>query len=128
MYDEKRLIGINTNINLEDYIGKFLPDNISGHFHTLDGSCVAAYLIMIGYKVINNHDTGKNGEAETEEGFIVSTNGYVCKQFKHKIFEIRTVSNKFTIKRCSNEADAKAKLLCFFKIKENDIVICKEII
>lgn len=75
----KKFEGVRTDIKLDEYIGKSLPNDVHARFHTLDGSCVAAYLSMIGYEVIKNEDTGRNGLAVTKEGYRVSTNGYVSK-------------------------------------------------
>jgi hypothetical protein len=55
----------------------FLPNQVSANFRTLDGSCVRAYLEGLGYTVVSNRDTGRNGEATTACGITVSTNGYV---------------------------------------------------
>lgn len=81
-----RFIRVDTNIKLEDFAGRFLPNNVAGRFHTLDGSCVAEYLKMLGEKVVEYKNTGRNGEATTESGFVVSTNGYVCKLVGKEVF------------------------------------------
>lgn len=75
----QRFEGVQTDIELEKYVGRSLPMDVQARFHTLDGSCVAAYLSMIGYEVVKNEDTGRNGLAVTKEGYRVSTNGYVSK-------------------------------------------------
>lgn len=54
--------------------GTFLPDFVQ--FRTLDGSDVAAWLIRLGFKVTGHRDTGRNGEARTDCGIVLSTNGY----------------------------------------------------
>lgn len=64
-------------INLKNYIGRFLPSDISSKFSSLNGSCVAAWLTAQGLTVISYRDTGMNGLAITKEGYAVSTNGYV---------------------------------------------------
>jgi len=122
----KRFERVNTNINLEDFAGKFLPNDVAGRFHTLDGSCVAEYLKMLGYSVLSFKDTGRNGEATTEDGFIVSTNGYVCKTIL-KTFLLYSVSDKYTLKNCVDSDHAKKKLFeaygigdeLIFKVEES---------
>jgi hypothetical protein len=63
--------------------GKFLPGNISDGWcaarpqDRMDGTCVADWLRGIGETVVSNRDTGRNGEAVTASGYVVSTNGYV---------------------------------------------------
>ena len=64
-------------INLDEFVGKYLPSEGPTCFHTLDGSDVAAWLNAQGYKVTRNGDTGRNGFAETADGYRISTNGYV---------------------------------------------------
>lgn len=60
--------------------GAFLfPTHGETCWRTLDGSDVAAWLTKIGYTVIKNRDTGRNGEATTACGLCVSTNGYFCR-------------------------------------------------
>ena len=59
---------------------QYLPGNISTNFRTLDGSDVAAWLTLQGYKVVKYYDTGYNGLAITECGLHVSTNGWVYKE------------------------------------------------
>ena len=54
----------------------FLPSSISDQFRSLDGADVAAWLASQGYKVLFHEDTGRNGEAVTACGWVVSTNGY----------------------------------------------------
>jgi hypothetical protein len=62
---------------LEKHNERFLPHSISDKFNTMNGSCVAKWLESIGEEVVSHKDTGRNGEAVTESGFVVSTNGYV---------------------------------------------------
>ena len=66
-------------INLHDFVGKFLPAEGETCFATLDGSDVATWLTNQGYRVIAHHDTGRNGIVITEDGYRVSTNGYVSR-------------------------------------------------
>jgi len=65
--------------NLNDFNNKFLPREGITCFKSLDGSDVANWLTSIGETVVSNRDTGGHGEAVTESGFVVSTNGYVHK-------------------------------------------------
>jgi hypothetical protein len=70
-------------INLENWIGKFLPSEGETCFFSLDGSDVAAWLEKQGYLVVENRDTGRNGLAVTSAGICVSTNGYVSERRKN---------------------------------------------
>lgn len=125
MLNLKRFDGVDTNIKLEEFAGKFLPDNVAGRFHTLDGSCVAEYLKMLGYAVLSNQNTGRNGEATTENGFIVSTNGYVCKVIL-KTFEVFTVGDKYTLKNCVDANHARKKLFDAYGITDEVIFKVEE--
>ena len=60
--------------------GGFLPSYGETCFRTLDGIDVARWLEAQGYDVASNRDTGRNGEAITTCGIVVSTNGYVHKK------------------------------------------------
>lgn len=63
--------------------GRFLPNSISDSWCStrpqdrMNGACVAEWLRNIGETVVSNRDTGRNGEAVTASGYVVSTNGYV---------------------------------------------------
>jgi hypothetical protein len=59
--------------------GTFLPSHGETCFRSLDGSDVALWLSRQGYEVTDFHDTGRNGQAITACGFVVSTNGYVSR-------------------------------------------------
>lgn len=60
--------------------GGFLLASEAPCFRTLDGSDVAAWLVEAGYTVTGYRDTGRNGQAETACGLVVSTNGYITKR------------------------------------------------
>jgi hypothetical protein len=47
-----------------------------GILYDLKGDGMAAYLKNIGFTILKNYDTGRNGLVITEEGIKVSTNGY----------------------------------------------------
>ncbi len=66
-------------VDLNNYINNFLPHNISDNFRTLDGKDVAQWLERQGYTVIGFYNTGRNGLATTEQGFKVSTSGWVTR-------------------------------------------------
>ena len=59
--------------------GTFLPNSISDRWcasssqDRLDGTVVANWLRSIGETVVSNRDTGRNGEAVTASGYVVST-------------------------------------------------------
>ncbi len=80
-------------IKLSNYNGKYLPSRGATAFNTLDGSDVLKWLESIGETVVSNRDTGRNGEAVTKSGYVVSTNGYVRKIIKKKTAK-RTVKKK----------------------------------
>lgn len=66
-------------MNLENYVGNYLPAEGETCFTSLDGLDVANWLFKQGYHVVNYYNTGRNGLAITKEGYKVSTNGYVSK-------------------------------------------------
>jgi len=60
--------------------GDFLPYPVSNEIGSaLDGSGVRQFLEAAGFQVASNRDTGRNGEAITVCGIVLSTNGYACK-------------------------------------------------
>ena len=66
---------------IESYVNNsWLPSDGETCFRTLDGADVAAFLTRAGYTVVRNYDTGRNGQAETACGLIVSTNGRVSRR------------------------------------------------
>jgi len=68
-------------LNLNDHAGSFLPHPfIDAVSKDLNGFSLAAALESIGYTVTSHIDTGKNGLVTLDEGFNVSTNGYVSKR------------------------------------------------
>ncbi len=67
-------------INLNKMVGKFLPSEGETCFSSLDGRDVKKWLESQGHKVIAFWDTGRCGIAKTDDGFLVSTNGYVTKE------------------------------------------------
>jgi hypothetical protein len=65
-------------MNLQNFLGKYLPDEWMNSFPSdLDGTNLKGFLEANGFTVVENGDTGSYGFARTEEGYIVSTNGYV---------------------------------------------------
>lgn len=63
---------------LASYENQYIPQQGATYIdNALDGSGVRKFLEARGYTVISNRDTGRNGEAVTACGFVVSTNGYV---------------------------------------------------
>jgi len=69
----------NGMLKIEDYTKRFLPNEISSCFRSMDGSDVAEWLSFLGYKILKYYDTGRNGLVVTTCGYSVSTNGYVYK-------------------------------------------------
>jgi len=58
--------------------GSFLPNYLSDQIpQNLDGSGCREFLEAYGYTVASNRDTGRNGEAVTSCGLVLSTNGYI---------------------------------------------------
>jgi hypothetical protein len=72
------LFSVNETINLNEFCGKYLPESLVPPFRTLDGSDVAKWLEKMGENVVSFGDKGRYGQAITESGYSVSTNGYVC--------------------------------------------------
>jgi len=68
-----------TQIGNTGVFGGYIPQSGATCFRTLDGSDVRAFLEGLGFKVVENLDTGRNGLAVTACGLTVSTNGYVCR-------------------------------------------------
>jgi hypothetical protein len=61
--------------------GSFLPHSLAHQIpQDLDGSGCRKFLEAHGYKVVSNRDTGRNGEAVTECGLVLSTNGYIYRR------------------------------------------------
>ncbi len=59
--------------------GSFLPSSGETCFRTMDGSDVATFLTRLGFDVVENYDTGRNGLAVTACGIRCSTNGHISR-------------------------------------------------
>ncbi|KPV42681.1 hypothetical protein [Alicyclobacillus ferrooxydans] len=57
--------------------GNFIYDPDYQRFADLDGTEAKRYLESKGFHVIRSYDTGRNGQAITECGLCLSTNGYL---------------------------------------------------
>jgi hypothetical protein len=68
-----------TKSYIESRVNGWLPSDGETCFRTLDGADVAAFLARAGFHVVKHYDTGRNGEAITECGLRVSTNGRVSR-------------------------------------------------
>ena len=64
-------------MELNKYLKKYLPSEISAKFRTLDGRDIKKWLQQKGYDVVSNEDTGTTGLATTSSGICVTSNGYV---------------------------------------------------
>lgn len=67
--------------DISEWNARFLPSEGETCFNTMDGADVAAFLERMGEKVERHFDAGRNGWAVTESGYMVSTDGYVCRRF-----------------------------------------------
>jgi len=60
--------------NESGFLPRYLSDSIP---QDVDGSGCREFLTRHGYTVLSNNDTGRNGQAITACGVLLSTNGYV---------------------------------------------------
>ena len=57
--------------------GGFLPASVGfTSYIDLNGAAARRFLESAGFKVVSNRDTGRNGEAVTACGIVLSSNGY----------------------------------------------------
>lgn len=58
-------------------IGQFLPSSLGyRECADLNGTEARRFLESAGFHVVSNRDTGRNGEAVTDCGIVLSSNGY----------------------------------------------------
>lgn len=61
--------------------GGFLPRDLGyNELADLDGKEAKAFLYASGFNVVSNSDNGRYGEAITDCGISLSTNGYCCRK------------------------------------------------
>ena len=76
MYDLATIKAMNARtLKLENYIGKYIDTD--GILPDLDGTALAEYLTIAGYKVVRHYDAITHGRVILDNGLQVSTNGYV---------------------------------------------------
>ena len=64
-------------MELNKYLKKYLPPEITSNFRDTDGHDIAVWLETIGHNVVSNKNIGEYAIAITDCGYVVDSNGYV---------------------------------------------------